>query len=229
MKGNLRLLRALVVVLVDVTLNVVFPASSFADGYPPGQSPAYMTGMTSQGAAGYPSPRSRSISSDGRHPFRIGCALASVRCSWRSQWPAQSQLDLADASGNPVLQPARSAPPVGQSMVVMRNIAFSPATTIHVGQTATWRNDDSIHTDDERIVSGNVLADARWDRARLQGPVVSHRFNTAAPFATAAESRRDDGAAPSCRYTASSQICEKVRWYMTLPESKVVICRTTSI
>ncbi len=191
MKGNIRLFRALVIVVVALTLNVVSPASSFADGYPPpGQAPAYMSGMYSSGAAGYPSSCVRSI-----YFVRLGDNLFRIGLRFRV-----SPLRLAVFNGlrNPNLifagmrlaipcssRPA-PPPPVGRSMVVMRNLAFSPATiTIHVGQTVTWRNDDSAqHTTTSGSCSGSVCSPMPgWDSGVLnRGQSFSHTFNTAGTF-----------------------------------------------
>ena len=71
-------------------------------------------------------------------------------------------------------------------MVVMRNIAFTPATiTIHVGQQVMWRNDDSApHTTTSGSCSGNVCTPMPgWDSGTLnRGQSFSHTFNTAGTF-----------------------------------------------
>jgi plastocyanin len=71
-------------------------------------------------------------------------------------------------------------------MVVMQNIAFSPATiTIHVGQTVTWRNDDlAQHTTTSGSCSGNACSPMPgWDSGVLnRGQSFSHTFNTAGTF-----------------------------------------------
>ena len=212
MKGNIRLFRALVVVVVALTLNVVFPASSFAGGYPPpGQAPAYMSGMYSSGAAGYPSPgqapgymtgmyssgaagypsscvRSIYFVRRGDNLFRIGLrfGLSPLRLAVFNGLRNPNFIFAGMRLAIPCSSRPVPPPPVGQSMVVMRNLAFSPATiTIRVGQTVTWRNDDSTqHTTTSGSCSGNVCSPMPgWDSGILnRGQSFSHTFNTAGTF-----------------------------------------------
>ncbi len=190
MKGNLRSLRALVVVLVAVTLNVVFPAASFADGYPPGQSQGYMTGRYSQGAAGYPTACVRSIYFVrlGDNLFRIGLrfGVSPQQLAFFNGLPNPNLIFAGMRLAIPCSSRPVPPPPVGRSMVVIRNMAFNPVTiTIRVGQQVTWRNDDSVpHTTTSGSCSGNGCSPMPgWDSGTLyRGQSFSHRFNTAGTF-----------------------------------------------
>jgi plastocyanin len=86
-----------------------------------------------------------------------------------------------------VTPPAPSTPPAGGQMtVVMRNLAFNPfSTTIRVGQTVVWRNDDSApHTTTSGSCAGQVCTPMPgWDSGTLNtGQSFSHTFNTAGTF-----------------------------------------------
>ncbi len=71
-------------------------------------------------------------------------------------------------------------------MVVMRNIAFNPGTVmIHVGQTVTWRNDDTTpHTTTSGSCPGGACTPAAgWDSGTLNpGQTFSHQFTAAGTF-----------------------------------------------
>jgi len=77
-------------------------------------------------------------------------------------------------------------PTSGQALVVMRNLAFNPATiSIHVGQAVVWRNDDSApHTTTSGSCSGNTCTPMPgWDSGTLNpGQSFSFTFNTAGTF-----------------------------------------------
>ncbi|HTP08159.1 MAG TPA: LysM peptidoglycan-binding domain-containing protein [Anaerolineae bacterium] len=82
----------------------------------------------------------------------------------------------------PMVTPA----PTGAVMVVMRNIAFNPATiTIHVGQTVMWRNDDgSQHTTTSGSCPNGVCTPMPgWDSGTLNpGQSFSQQFTTTGTF-----------------------------------------------
>jgi plastocyanin/LysM repeat protein len=82
--------------------------------------------------------------------------------------------------------PMATPPATGEVMVVMRNIAFNPGTvTIHVGQTVTWRNDDTApHTTTSGSCPGGVCTPLMgWDSGTLNpGQSFSHQFTTAGTF-----------------------------------------------
>ena len=127
----------------------------------PGYSPYVMPGSSPYAMPGY-------------SPYRV---------------PGYSSYMMPGYMPNPMsgYPPAPSPSPVpGQGMVVMRNIAFSPATiTIHVGQRVVWRNDDSApHTTTSGSCSGNVCTPMPgWDSGTLnQGQSFSHTFNAAGTF-----------------------------------------------
>ena len=84
----------------------------------------------------------------------------------------------------PMPMPTQPAP--GQVMVVMQNIAFSPASiTIHVGQTVVWRNDDSTqHTTTSGMCPNGVCAPmSGWDSGILNpGQSYAHLFSAAGTF-----------------------------------------------
>ena len=71
-------------------------------------------------------------------------------------------------------------------MVVMRNIAFNPATiTVRVGQTVVWRNDDSApHTTTSGTCPGGACSPMPgWDSGTLDpGQSFSHVFSTSGTF-----------------------------------------------
>ncbi len=82
--------------------------------------------------------------------------------------------------------PMPTPPGSGQVMVVMRNIAFDPAmTTIHVGQTVIWRNDDAApHTTTSGSCPGGACTPMPgWDSGTLNpGQSFSHQFTTTGTF-----------------------------------------------
>ena len=84
----------------------------------------------------------------------------------------------------PAPQATPSAP--GVVTVVMRNIAFNPSTVmIHVGQTVTWRNDDTApHTTTSGSCPGGVCTPAAgWDSGTLNpGQSFAHQFTTTGTF-----------------------------------------------
>ncbi len=79
-----------------------------------------------------------------------------------------------------------TTPTAGQTLVVMRNIAFNPGTlTIHVGQMVTWRNDDAVpHTTTSGSCPGGVCMPMMgWDSGTLNpGQTFSHQFMTTGTF-----------------------------------------------
>jgi plastocyanin len=90
------------------------------------------------------------------------------------------------APGYPTPVPMATPAAPGEVMVVMRNIAFNPGTvTIHVGQTVTWRNDDTApHTTTSGSCPGGVCTPmAGWDSGTLNpGQSFSHQFTTSGTF-----------------------------------------------
>jgi plastocyanin len=90
----------------------------------------------------------------------------------------------APGYATPVPMATPAAP--GEVMVVMRNIAFNQGTvTIHVGQTVTWRNDDTDpHTTTSGSCPGGVCTPMMgWDSGTLNpGQSFSHQFTTAGTF-----------------------------------------------
>ena len=188
MKGHLRGLRAGLAVLLAVALSVVFTTQTFADYYPPGQ--AAVAPMRAPYSTGYPSSCVRTFYfvRRGDNLFRIGlrfgfspARLASFN-GLRNPNLIFAGMRLAiPCSSRPV-----PPPPAGQSVVVMQNLAFYPATiTIRVGQTVTWRNNDSPpHTTTSGSCSGNVCSPMPgWDSGVLnRGQSFSHTFNMAGTF-----------------------------------------------
>ncbi|HJW28988.1 MAG TPA: plastocyanin/azurin family copper-binding protein [Saprospiraceae bacterium] len=86
----------------------------------------------------------------------------------------------------PTPAPMSTPSSTGQVMVVMRNIAFNPASvTIHAGQTVVWQNNDSApHTTTSGSCPGGVCAPMPgWDSGTLNpGQSFSHTFATTGTF-----------------------------------------------
>ncbi len=82
--------------------------------------------------------------------------------------------------------PMSTPPASGQVTIIMRNISFnSSLMTIRVGQTVTWRNDDSVpHTTTSgSCPNGTCAPMPGWDSGTLNpGQSFSQQFTTAGTF-----------------------------------------------
>ena len=98
--------------------------------------------------------------------------------------PMQPYAAPGYATPLPMVTPTPAA--AGEVMVVMRNIAFNPSTvTIRVGQTVTWRNDDTApHTTTSGSCPGGVCTPMMgWDSGTLNpGQSFSHQFTASGTF-----------------------------------------------